>query len=48
MNQTCKVCNGEIPEQYSKWDDKAPVYADGYVYHKGCENELFEWSISHE
>lgn len=45
---TCFVCDDEIPYEYSKWDPKAPVYADDYVYHKGCEDEIFEWYIEND
>ena len=44
-SKICIVCGREIPDEYGKWDDDAPVYADDYVVHKGCEDEMFEWPI---
>lgn len=41
-NEDCFVCGDPIPDEYGKWDDDAPVYADDGVYHKGCEDEVFE------
>lgn len=38
----CAVCGEPIPEDYGKWDTTAPVYADDFVYHMGCEAEVFE------
>lgn len=43
--EQCVVCDEPIPESYRKHDDNAPVYADEYVVHLGCQDELFEWSI---
>lgn len=38
----CTVCGEPFPEDYRKYDPKAPVYADNYAYHLGCESEVFE------
>lgn len=40
--EICVVCEDPIPEEYGKYDPKAPVYADGYVYHLGCEDGVFD------
>lgn len=40
MSEECFVCGGSIPEQYDKYDPKAPVYAPCGVYHLGCEDEV--------
>lgn len=42
MSRNCEVCDEPIPEDYGKHDPKAPVYADGYVYHLGCEGDVFD------
>ena len=42
MTDTCVVCGDPIPDEYDKFDDEAPVYADNYVYHLGCEDAIFE------
>lgn len=40
--EECEVCGDPIPNEYGKHDPKAPVYADDYVYHLGCEDEVYE------
>lgn len=40
--ETCKVCDDPFPEEYEKFDDDAPVYADDFVVHLGCVDDLFE------
>lgn len=40
--ETCFVCGEPIPDEYSKFDPKAPVYTDDGVYHLDCEDEVFE------
>lgn len=43
----CEAECGEFVDteaNFDKHDPKAPVYADTYVYHLGCEDEIFEWS----
>lgn len=42
MSENCIVCGDPIPNEYDKYDDKAPVYADNYVYHLGCESGVFD------
>jgi hypothetical protein len=44
MPETCDVCGGDIPDDYDKFDDEAPVYGPeaGDVHHLGCQDELFE------
>jgi len=44
MGQTCDVCGGPIPEDYSKFDPKAPVYGPdvGDVHHLDCDNAVFD------
>ena len=37
----CDVCDGTIPDEYTKWDPQAPVYTDDGVYHLGCEDDVF-------
>lgn len=40
--EECVVCGEGFPEDYGKFDPKAPVYADDYVYHLECEDEVFD------
>jgi len=42
MSNDCEVCGDPIPDEYDKWDSDAPVYADDYVYHKGCEDGVID------
>jgi hypothetical protein len=39
--ETCEVCGGGFPDEYGKFSPRAPVYADEYVYHLGCEDRVF-------
>lgn len=41
MTETCSVCDEAIPDDYGKFDPRAPVYADEFVYHLGCEEDVF-------
>jgi len=41
-HEDCVVCGEPIPDEYGKHDEMAPVYADGYVYHLGCEDGVFD------
>lgn len=46
--EECEVCDRPVDTEtnFSKHDPRAPVYADNYVYHLGCEEEgVFEWSV---
>jgi hypothetical protein len=45
MSDECAVWGESIPDKYGKFDPNAPVYADDYVYHKGCEGEVFDGVI---
>jgi hypothetical protein len=40
--QTCVVCGNTFPDDHDKFDPHAPVYADDYVYHLACEDEVFD------
>lgn len=42
MSESCAACGGPIPDDYGKWDPKAPVYADEFVVHLECEQDVFE------
>lgn len=45
--EPCEADCGEPVDtetNFDKHDPRAPVYADDYVFHLGCEDELFEWS----
>lgn len=39
---TCKVCGEEFPDDYGKFDSRAPVFADEFVYHRECEAEVIK------
>lgn len=43
-NETCDVCGENIPDEYDKWDEKAPVYGPETqdVHHLGCQDDVFE------
>jgi hypothetical protein len=40
----CHVCGEEIPDEYDKFDSKAPVWDEliGTVHHLDCEHAVFE------
>jgi hypothetical protein len=40
--ETCKVCDETFPDEYDKFDPRAPVYADDYVYHLECEGDIYD------
>lgn len=44
MTDKCRVCGEPIPDEYGKFDPKAPVYGPeaGDVHHLGCEDDLFD------
>lgn len=42
-DEVCIVCGDPIPDDVDgKWDPMAPVYADDFVYHLGCEDGVFD------
>jgi len=41
-DETCKVCGEAFPDEYGKFDPRAPVFADEFVYHRECEVEVIE------
>jgi len=40
-DSTCIVCGDPFPDEYEQYDRDAPVYADDYAYHRGCEGGIF-------
>lgn len=50
MTEHCEECGRPVDTEtnFSKHDPRAPVYADDYVFHLGCEDGIFVCSVGHD